>query len=116
MVVEITCTPEEPRATVDACRIDVTGADQNAGASDPETYPVQAEQRYYLAFRDDAGDELGRSYVFGVGADGEHQFNSYVWPGEGSASAEIALVDASDDSDVETLAVNVLAPDGTDLT
>jgi len=115
MTVAIACEPEEPRATVDACRIDVTGANLHAGASDPNAYPVQAEQKYVLQFRDGDGNEVGRSYVFSPDHAGAHSFPNYVWPGAGDSDADIRLLKAADDSVVATQAVNVLSPEGDDL-
>ena len=62
----------------------MAGADQNdTGAPVPDTYPVQAEKRYYLAF-EKGGAEKGRSYVFGVSETGGHEFNGYVFPESGT--------------------------------
>ena len=100
----IAVTPAAPTAIVDACRIDVTEADLNAGESDLDAYPVQAEQRYYLAFIK-GGVEYGRSYVFAPGADGAHSFPNYHFPSDGSWSVSLRKV--SDDSEVVAEAVTV---------
>ena len=92
-------------STVSACRITVSGADQNDdSAYDTDNYPASPEMRYYLTF-ELASEEQGRSYVFGVSEDGEHIFNNYIFPEAGSWT--VRLNDASDDSSVATKAVTV---------
>lgn len=100
----IAVIPVSPVAVTDACRVTVSGADLNSGASDPDAYPVQDEQRYYLAFIKGAV-EYGRSYVFAPSPDGDHVFNNYVFPSAGSWS--VKLFKASDDSEVVSQAVTV---------
>ena len=101
----IACTPAAPTAKVSACRIDVTGADQNdLTAYDVNLYPTAPELRYYLAFVL-GGADLGQSYVFGVDEDGDHEFNSYIFPDDGSWTIE--LRDNADDSVVASQAVTV---------
>ena len=107
MAVDMTITPEsgEVVATVSACVISVTGATQNDDSSyDTDNYPASPELRYYLTF-ELGGDELGRSYEFGVNEDGNHDFMTYIFPEAGSWT--VRLNDASDDSSVDTLSVTV---------
>lgn len=107
MSVAIACVPASPVAASSACKITVTGADQNTNTGylgDGTQYPASPEMRYYLAF-EKASVEYGRSYVFGVSDDGTHEFNNYVFPSDGSWT--IALYNAADDSSVQTQAVTV---------
>lgn len=105
MAVTISATPSSPRATIDFCRINVEGADQNdISGYDTDEYPTSPELRYYLTF-EEGGDEWGRSYVFGVNEDGDHEFNNYIFPHAGSWT--VRLSDASDDSSVQTQSVTV---------
>jgi len=88
------------------CRVEVTGADQNDITGYSTTiYPTSPELRFYLLFDAPAGTDDGRSYEFGVNEDGDHTFNNYIFPNDGSWT--VRLRDASDDSDVATLAVTV---------
>ncbi len=92
-------------AAVTACVVDVTGATQNDDtAYDTDNYPASPEIRYYLTF-ELGGDELGRSYTFGVNEDGNHSFMTYIFPEAGSWT--VVLRDASDDSSVDDLSVTV---------
>jgi len=94
----VTVTPASPRATIDACVVAVAGAAQNdTGAPDAGAYPVQAEKRYYLTF-EEGSVEKGRSYVFGVDEDGDHEFVSYIFPDAGTWV--VHLRDVADDSSV----------------
>ena len=93
MAIELTPSIEEPRATIDAVRIDVSGVDANTGASDTDEYPVQAEQRCYIAFIDEDDAEFGRSYVFTVGQDGAHVFNNFIFPSAGAWTMSLRSVD-----------------------
>ena len=107
MAAELEITPEsgEIEATLSVCRVDVTGADQNSTSDfDSDEYPTSPEIVYYLLFDNPDGDD-GKSYLFGVSETGSHQFNSYIFPNAGSWT--VRLRDASDDSDVATLAVTV---------
>lgn len=94
----VSVSPASPRATVDACVVTVTGANQNdTGAPDTQVYPVQAEKRYYLTF-EEGGVQKGRSYVFGVDENGGHTFVSYIFPDAGTYV--VHLRDTADDSSV----------------
>jgi len=97
----ITCTPTSPHARVDACRVDVTGADDNRAPDG-----TGGEYRYYLAFLL-GGTEHGRSYVFNVSASGGHAFNSFIFEDDGSWT--VNLCDAVGDGTIATLAVTVQA-------
>lgn len=97
----ITCTPTSPHARVDACRVDVTGADTNRAPDD-----TGGEYRYYLKFSL-ASAEHGRSYVFNVNADGKHEFNSFIFEDDGTWTVD--LCDAVGDGVVATQSVTVQA-------
>lgn len=104
MAVTITVEPAAPDLT-DFVRVDVAGATQNdATAYDNTKYPTSPEVTYYLTF-EKGGSILGKSYVFGVDEDGNHQFNNYRFPSTGSWT--VRLNKASDDSSVQTQAVTV---------
>ena len=105
MAIELTPSVAEPRAAVDAVRIDVTGASNNDSADyDPEQYPSRAELRAYLAFVLD-GEDKGKSYVFAVGQDGEHVFNNYIFPEAGEWTIELRRAD--DDTVLKSQAITV---------
>lgn len=91
-------------ATVSACRIDVTGADQNDDtAYDPDLYPASPEIRYYVT-AEVGGAEKGRSHVFSPNG-GKHSYDNYIFPSAGSWTLHLRKV--SDDSSVANLAVTV---------
>lgn len=93
MAVTLTPSVAAPRAAIDAVRVDVAGASPNDVADyDTDAYPTEAEIRCYLAFLK-GGVELGRSYVFAVGADGTHEFNNYIFPSAGSWTMRLARND-----------------------
>lgn len=109
MSASIACVPAAPVATVSACRVTVTGADENTltgYVGDGTQYPASPEMRYYLTF-ELGGEILGKSYVFGVNGAGDHEFNDYVFPTDGSWT--VRLSNASDDSSVQTASVTVSA-------
>lgn len=87
-------------AKVSACRIDVTGAEDNRTPDN-----TGGAFAYYLLIDSPAGTDDGKSYAFNVSADGTHTFNNYVFPAAGSYT--VRLRDAADDSDVTTLSVTV---------
>lgn len=91
MSVAIVCTPTAPRAKIDACRVNVTGADSTTES--------------YLLFDSPAGVDDGKSYSFVASSDGKHEFNSYIFPAAGSWT--IRLRKKSDNSDIATQAVSV---------
>lgn len=82
----VTVNPASPVSTVSACVIAVTGADQNDPATgDPKTYRLEILE----------GAELkGKSYLFGVNEDGDHDFMNYVFPDAGTY--DVNLVDEAD--------------------
>ena len=100
MAETVTITPSSPVATKDAARIDLSEFDSNR--------TDHSEFRYVLSFRDSGDAEYGRSYVFNVSADGDHQFFTYVFPT--SAITKVDVLDAADDSLVKSQAVTVQAP------
>lgn len=91
-------------ATVSACRIDVTGAEQNdLTAYDADAYPTAPEIRYYIT-AEEGGVEKGRSHVFSPNG-GKHSYDNYIFPYAGSWTLHLRKV--SDDSSVANLAVTV---------
>lgn len=106
MTAALAVTPSsDVEAGSTVCKVAVSGGVENTLTGyDVEEYPASPEVRYYLTF-ELAGDELGRSYVFGVNADGEHEFNNYVFPEAGSWT--VRLSNAADDSSVQSTSVTV---------
>jgi hypothetical protein len=98
MAVSVTLDPVAPRATIDVVRVTVDDADQNTTTGyDVDVYPTSPEVRYYLTF-EEGSVEYGRSYVFGVSESGGHEFNSYVFPHDGTWTVHLRNV--ADDSSV----------------
>lgn len=105
MAVTVDVTPASPTAARDFCRVDVAGLTLNdASLYDVNAVPTEPEVRYYLTF-ELASVEKGRSPVFACNADGEWQFNNYMFPEAGSWTIEVRKV--SDDSSVKSQAVTV---------
>jgi hypothetical protein len=108
MAVTVDVTPDSPTATEDFCKFDIAGLTLN----DPTTYDATPtppdlsmdEVRYYLTF-ELASEEKGRSPVFACNADGEWQFNNYVFPEAGEWTVHVRL--AADDSSAGNQAVTV---------
>lgn len=99
MPASITVVPASPRAVVDACRVEVNSAEDNRAPNN-----TGGEFRYYLSFILD-GAERGRSYEFNVSADGDHDFNSFIFDTAGSWT--VNLCDVADDSVDATASVTV---------
>jgi hypothetical protein len=103
MAAALSIFPEsgEITAGLDACRVTVTGADVN---NDDGT-----QKRYRIRFTPPAEAATligsGYSYLFNVSADGEHIYNSFIFPLAGSWT--VRLHDEEEDSDAATLAVTV---------
>lgn len=87
-------------AKVSACRIDITGAEDNRPPDN-----TGGAFGYYLLIDAPAGVDDGKSYGFNVSSDGKHTFNNYVFPAAGSYT--VRLRDAVGDGDIATLAVTV---------
>lgn len=105
MAITLTPSVASPRATIDAVRVDIAGASNNDAADyDANAYPSEAELRAYLAFAK-GGEDLGKSYVFAVGQDGEHQFDNYIFPEAGSWTMELRRAD--DDTVLKSQAITV---------
>lgn len=109
MAIEIAITPPDGEviAVVSACRVDVTGANDN----DPTTYdedniPSMDPIPFRLvASFDDGGVDNLVSHEFNVSADGEHTWDNVIFPEDGDWT--IDLIDQRDDSVAATLAVAV---------
>jgi len=104
MVAALAITPPSGSITAKktAVRINVTGADVN---NDDGT-----QHRYRIRFTPPSGLEeetvSGYSHLFNVSADGKHEFNGYIFPGDGSWT--VRLHDEEDNSDAATLSVTVV--------
>ena len=105
MAAAVTCIPAAPRAKIDFCRLDVSGADTNdAAAYNAALYPTRAEIRNYLKFVK-GGVEYGRSYVFAVASDGTHSFPNYIFPSSGSWTVTLNRADTN--AQLATVSVSV---------
>ncbi len=105
MAVTVDVTPDAPVAASSVCKFDIAGLDLNdLTAYDAGATPTAPEVRYYLTF-ELASVEMGRSPIFACDADGEWQFNNYMFPEAGSWTVEVRLV--SDDSSVKSQSVTV---------
>jgi hypothetical protein len=101
----VTCAPTSPFAVKSACNVTIAEADPNdLTAFDADATPTSPEFRYYILGDAPSGDDL-RSHEFNVSADGDHVWMNVVFPVAGSWT--LRLRDASDDSDVATVAVTV---------
>ena len=107
MPVTLDITPDsgDVIATVSACRITVSGANDN----DPTTYdvdniPTEDPIPFRLVASKTGIDDLV-SHEFNVSADGEHQWDNVIFPDDGSWTVD--LVDQRDDSVAATLSVTV---------
>jgi len=86
-------------------RVNVTGADTNDAATyNTATYPTETPYSYFLRFRT-AGVDDKKSYVFNVSADGDHEFNSFVFDAAGTWT--VTLRNAATDAEVATASVVV---------
>lgn len=101
--------PTSPRATIDFTKVTVDEAPQNTTTGyDEEEYPTSPELRYYLTFEEGSA-EWGRSYVFSTSEDGEHVFNNYVFPHDGTWTVHLRTT-ADDSSVANSGSVTVTAP------
>jgi hypothetical protein len=107
--VAVTVTPTPASGAITAkstvVKFDIAGLTLN----DPITfnaahYPSEDEVRYYLTFTVN-GTELGRSPEFACNADGEWQFNSYIFPEAGAWTVDVRT--SSDDQSVKSQAITV---------
>lgn len=94
-------------AKTSACRISVTGADQNdvAGYDDPPAtiYPTMPEIQYYIHLDGPGTDDM-RSHVFGVDENGGHTWDNVVFSQTGTWTIRLRK---TNDTDVASLAVPV---------
>lgn len=94
-------------AIVSACRITVSGAEDNDAASyDAGAVPTQDDVRYILVASATGEDDLV-SHEFTVSADGEHVWDNLIFPATGTWT--IDLVNQDGDVVDATLAVTVVA-------
>lgn len=94
----ITVVPSEtadPRATIDACRIEITAADF---ARPPDNTGGQFDQ--YITATGPSGQVL-KSHVFVPSKDGEHVWLSLVFDEAGNW--DIALHDNENDSEIDSI-------------
>ncbi len=107
MVAAITITPAsgDVIATVSACRIDVTGANENDPTTfDADNVPTEDPIPFRLVASKSGLDDLV-SHEFNVSADGEHTWDNLIFPDDGTWS--LKLVDQRTDSNAATLSVVV---------
>ncbi len=92
-------------AKVSACRITVTGANDNDPTTfDEDAIPTEDPIPFRLVATKSGIDDLV-SHEFNVSADGEHQWDNVIFPDDGTWS--VKLVDQRDDSNAATLSVTV---------
>lgn len=94
-------------AVVTACRVNVTGADDNDAATyDTDNTPVEDPIPFRLIATKAGIDDLV-SHEFTVSAGGAHVWDNIIFPDDGSWTVD--LVDQRNDSVAATLAVTVSA-------
>jgi hypothetical protein len=104
----LTLTPTSGNITANktVVRVNVAAAaDNDSTTYDVLHHPAEDPFTYYLLFDAPGTVDNKKSYLFNVGADGKHEFNSFVFDAAGSWT--VRLRDASDDSDVATSVVVV---------
>jgi len=105
VAIAITPASGDVIAVVSACRVDVTGANDN----DPTTYdednvPTEDPIPFRLIASKTGIDNLV-SHEFNVSADGEHTWDNVIFPDDGTWTLD--LVDQRDDSVAATASVVV---------
>ena len=101
MAVVIAVNPDEPVATLTACHIVVTGAEDNRG-------PNKTGGPFEYQLRGTSDDWDGKpllSHIFNTSEDWEHRWDGLIFPVAGTWT--IDLVDRSDDSVEGTVDVEV---------
>jgi hypothetical protein len=94
-------------ATVSACRITASSADDNDAATfDADAVPSMDPIPYRLVASQTGTDSLV-SHEFTVSADGDHVWDNVIFPTDGTW--DVDLIDQRDDSVETTLAVTVTA-------
>jgi hypothetical protein len=99
----ITVIPDAPRATIDACRIEIAEADYARGPDKTGgqfTYRIETERPAGSTI-----DKPLKSHEFDVSHDGEHVWSPVVFDEDGDWT--LNLVDTEDDSVVATMTVTV---------
>ena len=94
-------------ATVSACRISVSSADDTDSATyDEDAIPTEDPIPYRLVASKSGWDPLV-SHEFTVSADGDHVWDNLIFPDDGTWS--VALIDQRDDSTETSISVTVTA-------
>ena len=99
----LTVVPAEPRATIDACRVEVTEADPTRGPDE-----TGGPFRYRVTTERPSGSEIDKpliSHEFTTSKDGEHIWMPVVFDEAGTWT--LNLIDTDDDSVVETTELEV---------
>jgi hypothetical protein len=104
----LTLTPASGSITAKrtVVRVNIAGASTN----DTTTYdaldvPTEVPFSYYLLFDAPAGTDDKKSYIFNVSADGDHEFNNFIFDAAGSWT--VRFRNAATDGDVATSVVVV---------
>ena len=98
----IAINPDAPVATLTACHVVVTGQEDRR----PPDETGGAFEYYVECTSDDWDGKPLRSHRFNVSKDGEHRaFDGLVFPSAGTW--DVALIDAADDSEVESIELEV---------
>jgi len=102
-MVAIAVDPAAPRATIDICKVSVSGADYARGP-----HKTGGEFRYYIEAERPSGSDIAKnlkSHVFDVSHGGLHDWLSVIFDEPGSWN--LVLRDASNDSQVAAQALTV---------
>lgn len=102
---------DDPIVKLTALHVEVSGLDP--WTADPtEEDPSNTVQNVYRIFADgpQAARDDGWSHAFTPSAEGDHEWDGYVFPEAGSATIRVFLLDAegAPDTEVGTLAVTVV--------
>jgi hypothetical protein len=117
MAVEITCRTsddvDDPIVALTAVHIEVAGLDPWTAAP-TEADPSATTQNVFRIFADgpQAARDDGWSHAFSPSAEGDHEWDGYIFPEAGSATIRVYQLDAegAPDTEVGTLAVTVVEP------
>lgn len=109
MAATLTITPASGSviSVLSACRVNVTGADDNdASTFDEDAIPTMDPILYRIVASKTGIDDLV-SHEFTVSADGKHEWDNLIFPDDGTWTVD--LVNQDDDSVDATLSVVVTA-------
>ncbi len=105
---------DDPIVTMTALHVEVSGLDP--WTADPQQDdPSHVVQNVYRIFADgpQAARDDGWSHAFTPSAEGDHEWDGYVFPEAGAATIRVFLLDedGAPDDEVATLSVTVVEPE-----